>query len=128
MDLVTTAQESLNLLYRFTSMMAFENHQWQPQNEILLLPLSRLSNICKLEDLAEDLPLALKSTGLILPSKERLRKRHSIELSQQRKVTNAANRLTSYYTPQTERTIYRIFQDDFELGRYNKDPLSVGLT
>ena len=79
-------------------------------------------------NLAEYLPLELKSTGLIFPAKERLRKRHSIKLSQQGKVTNAANLLTSYYTPQTERTIYRIFEDDFEHGRYSNDQLSVGLT
>ena len=104
------------------------SHHRRPQNEILLHPPSRFSNICRLENLAEYLPLALKSTGLIFPAKERLRKRHSIELRQQGKVTNAANLLTSYYTPQTEHTIYRIFEDDFELGRYSNDPLSVGLT
>jgi hypothetical protein len=78
--------------------------------------------------LAEYLPLEMKSTGLIFTAKELLRKRHSIKLSQQGKVTNAANLLTSYYTPQTERTIYRIFEDDFELGHHSNDPLSVGLT
>ena len=105
-----------------------KNHHWRPQNEILLLPASRFSHICRLEHLAHDLPLALKSTGLTLPPKERLKKPHRIESGQHGKVTNAANRLASYYTPQTARTIHRLFQDDFELGRYSNDPRSVGLT
>ena len=105
-----------------------DNHHWRPQNEILLLPPSRFNNICRLENLAEDLPLALKSTGLTLPPKEQLKKPHRIESGQHGKVTNAANRLASYYTPQTARTIHRLFQDDFELGRYSNDPRSVGLT
>ena len=104
------------------------NHHWRPQNEILLLPASRFSHICRLEHLAHDLPLALQSTGLTLPPKERLQKPHRIESGQQGKVTNASSRLTSYYSPQTARTIYQLFQDDFELGRYSNDPRSVGLT
>ena len=103
------------------------NHHWRPQNEILLLPASRFSHICRLEHLAHDLPLALKSTGLTLPPKDRLQKPHRIESGQQGKVTNASDRLTSYYTPQTARRIYQLFQDDFELGRYSNDPRSVGL-
>ena len=104
------------------------NHHWRPQNEILLLPASRFSHICRLEHLAHDLPLALKSTGLTLPPKERLQKPHRIESKQQGKVTNASSRLASYYSPQTAKTIYQLFQDDFELGLYSNDPRSVGLT
>ena len=103
------------------------NHHWRPQNEILLLPASRFGHICRLEHLSHDLPLALKSTGLTLPPKERLQKPHRIESGQQGKVTNASNRLTAYYTPQSAQTISRLFQDDFELGRYSNDPRSIGL-
>ncbi len=102
------------------------NHHWHPQNEILLLPDSRFSHICRLEHFANDLPPSLKSTGLTLPPKERLEKPHRVDSDPQGKVSNASSRLTSYYSPQTARTIYKLFQDDFELGRYSNDPRGVG--
>ena len=103
------------------------NHHWKPQEDALLLPPSRFQSICRLENLADELPPALAAMGLTVPDSERLRQPHNIESHQQGKLTHAAKRLATYYTRETLQTIANLFKGDFNLGGYSLDPRSIGL-
>jgi len=103
------------------------NHHWKPQNDALLLPASHFQTICRLEHLAEELPVALAQTGITLPSPDRLRQPHRIESNQQSKLTQAASKLLLYYSPTTIQAVTDLYATDFSLGRYSTDPSSLGL-
>ena len=103
------------------------NHHWKPQEDALLLPPSRFQSICRLENLADELPPALAAMGLTVPDPERLHQPHSIESRQDGKLTHASSRLATYYRSETVQTIAHLFRRDFELGRYSLDPRSIGL-
>ena len=103
------------------------NHHWKPQEDALLLPPSRFQSICRLENLADELPPALAAMGLTVPDPERLHQPHSIESRQDGKLTHASSRLATYYTSETVQTIAHLFNGDFELGGYSLDPRSIGL-
>ena len=103
------------------------NHHWKPQNDALLLPASHFQTICRLEHLAEELPVALAQTGITLPSPDRLRQPHRIESNQHSKLTQAASKLLQYYSPSTIKAVADLYAADFNLGRYSTDPRSVGL-
>ena len=103
------------------------NHHWKPQIDALLLPPSHFQTVCRLEHLAEELPLALARTGLTLPSPDRLRQPHRIESNQRSKLTQAASKLLKYYSPTTVQAVADLYTADFKLGRYSTDPRSLGL-
>ena len=103
------------------------NHHWKPQNDALLLPASQFKSICRLEHLSDELPDALKETGLTLPSSEQLQQPHRIESNQHSKLTQASNKLQRYYSPATTQAVAKLYATDFKLGSYSLDPRSIGL-
>ena len=103
------------------------NHHWKPQSDALLLPSSQFQSICRLEHLSDELPLALSTTRLRLPSPERLQQPHQIESQQQSKLTQASSKLLRYYSASTIQAVAELYAADFELGRYSLDPRSIGL-
>jgi hypothetical protein len=104
------------------------DRHWWPQSDMLLLPPARYDHICRLEQLAEELPKALAHTGLLLPQPEQLARPHQLEASREGKITNASQRVKSYYTPSTIQTVARLYAADFRLGQYSLDPRSIGLS
>lgn len=118
----------------FTAFISFlasgglhHDRHWWPQRDMLLLPPSRYDHICRLENLADELPQALKHTGLTLPPRDRLARPHSLEAGREGKITNASSRVKAYYTPATIEAVARLYAEDFSLGNYSTDPHSIGL-
>ena len=103
------------------------NHHWKPQNAALILPASHFKSICRLEHLSDELPDALKETGLVLPSSEQLQQPHRIESNQHSKLTQASSKLQRYYSPATTQAVAKLYAADFKLGSYSLDPRSIGL-
>ena len=104
------------------------NHHWKPQKDALLLPASHFQTICRLENLSDELPLALAKTGLSLPDPERLRQPHRIESQQHSKLTRASSKLQRYYSATTVKAVADLYSADFKLGNYSLDPESIGLS
>ena len=104
------------------------NHHWKPQNDALLLPASHFQTICRLENLSDELPLALAKTGLSLPDPERLQQPHRIESQQHSKLTRASSKLQRYYSACSIKAVADLYSADFKLGNYSLDPESIGLS
>jgi len=104
------------------------NHHWKPQNDALLLPASHFQTICRLENLSDELPLALANTGLTLPDPERLQQPHRIESQQHSKLTRASSKLQRYYSASSIKAVADLYSADFKLGNYSLDPESIGLS
>ena len=104
------------------------NHHWKPQNDALLLPASHFQTICRLENLSDELPLALAKTGLSLPDPERLQQPHRIESQQHSKLTRASSKLQRYYSASSIKAVADLYSADFKLGNYSLDPESIGLS
>ena len=104
------------------------NHHWKPQNDALLLPASHFQTICRLENLSDELPLALAKTGLSLPDAERLQQPHKIESQQHSKLTRASSKLQRYYSATSVKAVADLYSADFKLGGYSLDPESIGLS
>ena len=104
------------------------NHHWKPQNDALLLPASHFQTICRLENLSDELPLALAKTGLSLPDPERLQQPHRIESQQHSKLTRASSKLQRYYSASSIKAVADLYSADFKLGNYSQDPESIGLS
>ena len=104
------------------------NHHWKPQNDALLLPASHFQTICRLENLSDELPLALAKTGLSLPDPERLQQPHRIESQQHSKLTRASSKLQRFYSASSIKAVADLYSADFKLGNYSQDPESIGLS
>ena len=97
----------------------FTDPHWRPQVESLLLPVKAYDHVVQLESLAQSLPALLQDSATRGENYSAPHFRESIESDGVNKLTNASQKISSYYTPTLADAVRTLYAEDFSLLGYD---------
>lgn len=99
----------------------YMDRHWLPQTELLFAPVRSFSFVGKLESLEDDMTKVLSDIGKNPKLAFGLRKPHGIA----NHLTGSSSLIGSYYTPSLAKTVYRLYQEDFDAFSYPRYHASI---
>lgn len=96
----------------------FGNHHWQPQHSLLIVRPEKFNRIAKVENYASDFAQVLDDLGVLYENKDEFGRIFPTITKKDYKSEDLAKQ---FYTSQTQNIIYKLYQKDFDIFKYQKN-------